>query len=38
MDLTVCHQQIEEKWKQLIIEVAEHEFSRNIEGIDLEDV
>ena len=37
MDLTVCHKQIEEKWRQQIIVVAEHEFS-NIEGIDLEDV
>ena len=37
MDLTVCHEQIEEKWRQQIIMVAEHEFS-NIEGIDLEDV
>ena len=35
MDLTVCHEQIEEKWRQQIIMVAEHEFS-NIEGIDLE--
>ena len=32
MDLTVCHKQIEEKWRQQIIVVAEHEFS-NIEGI-----
>ena len=37
MDLTACHKQIEEKWRQQIIVVAEHEFS-NIEGIDLEDV
>ena len=37
MDLTVCHKQIEEKWRQQIIVVAEPEFS-NIEGIDLEDV
>ena len=37
MDLTVRHKQIEEKWRQQIIVVAEHEFS-NIEGIDLEDV
>ena len=37
MDLTVCHKQIGEKWRQQIIVVAEHEFS-NIEGIDLEDV
>ena len=36
-DLTVCHKQIEEKWRQQIIVVVEHEFS-NIEGIDLEDV
>ena len=36
MDLTVCHKQIEEKWRQQIIVVAEHEFS-SIEGIDLED-
>ena len=35
MDLTVCHKQIEKKWRQQIIEVAEHEFT-NIEGIDLE--
>ena len=26
MDLTVCHKQIEEKWRQQIV-VAEHEFS-----------
>ena len=32
VDLTVCHKQIEEKWRQQIIAVAEHEFS-NIEGI-----
>ena len=37
MGLTVCHKQIEEKWRQQIIMAAEHEFS-NIEGIDLEDV
>ena len=37
MDLTVCHKQIEEKWRQQIIVVAEYECS-NIEGIDLEDV
>ena len=37
MDLTVSHKQIEEKWRQQIVLVAEHEFS-NIEGIDLEDV
>ena len=37
MDLTACHKQIEEKWRQQVIVVAEHEFS-NIEGIDLEDV
>ena len=37
MDLTVCRKQTEEKWRQLTIVVAEHEFS-NIEGIDLEDV
>ena len=37
MDLTVCHKQIEEKWRKNIIVVAEHEFS-SIEGIDLEDV
>ena len=46
MDLTVCHKQIEEKWRQQIIVVAEHEFN-NIEehefnniniNIDLEDV
>ena len=37
MDLTVCHKQIEEKWRQQIIVVVGHEFS-NIEGIDLEDV
>ena len=34
MDLTVCHKQIEEKWRQQIIMVVEHEFS----NIDLEDV
>ena len=37
MDLTVCHKQTKEKWRQQIIVVVEHEFS-NIEGIDLEDV
>ena len=37
MDLTVYHKQIEGKWRQQIIVVAEHEFS-NIEGVDLEDV
>ena len=37
MDLTVCHKQIEEKWRQQIIVVAEDEFS-NIKGIDLENV
>ena len=37
MDLTVCHKQVKEKWRQQIVVVAEHEF-RNIEGIDLEDV
>ena len=37
MDLTVCDKQIEEKWRQHIIVVAQHEFS-NIEGTDLEDV
>ena len=37
MDLTVCHKQIDEKWRQHIIVAAEHEFS-NIKGIDLEDV
>ena len=37
MDLTVCHEQIEEKWRQQIIMVAEHEFSP-IKGIDLEDI
>ena len=36
MDLTVCHKQIEEKWRQQITVVAEREFS-DIEGIDLED-
>ena len=33
--MNVCHNQIEEKWRQQIIVVTEHEFS-NIEGIDLE--
>ena len=37
MDLTVCHKQIEEKWRQQIIVVAEHEFS-NIEDIDFLDL
>ena len=37
MDLTVCHKQIEEKWRQQIIAVAQFE-SSNIEDIDLEDV
>ena len=32
---SVCHKQIEEKWRQQIIMVAKPEFS-NIEGIDLE--
>ena len=27
MDLTVCHKQIEEKWRQQIIVMAEHEFA-----------
>ena len=27
MDLTVCHKQIEEKWRQQIIVQVEHEFS-----------
>ena len=27
MDLSVCHKQIEEKWRQQIIVAAEHEFS-----------
>ena len=35
MDLAVCHKQIEEKWRQQIIVVAEHEFI-NIESINLE--
>ena len=37
IDLTVFDKQTEEKWRQHIIVVAEHEFS-SIEGIDLEDV
>ena len=32
-----CHKQIEEKWRQKIIVVGEHEFS-SMEEIDLEDV
>ena len=34
MDLTVCYKQVEKKWRQQIIVVAEHEFT-SIEGIDL---
>ena len=37
MDLTVCHKQIEEKWRQQITVVADRAFS-NIQGIDLEEV
>ena len=37
MDLTVCHKQIEEKWRRQIIVIAKHELS-TIEDIDLEDV
>ena len=36
MDLTVCHKQMEEKWTQQIIMVAEHEcYFSNIQGIEL---
>ena len=35
MDLTVCHKQIAEEWRQQIIVVAKHKFS-SIERIDLE--
>ena len=38
MDSAACHKLIEEKWRQQIIVVAEHEFSNIAEGIDLEDV
>ena len=34
MDLTVCHKQIAEEWRQQIIVVAKHKFSSN-EHIDL---
>ena len=34
MDLTVCHKQIAEEWRQQIIVVAKHKFSSN-ERIDL---
>ena len=29
MDLTVCHKQIAEEWRQQIIVVAKHKFSSN---------
>ena len=35
MDLTVCHKQIAEEWRQQIIVVAKNKFS-SIERIDLE--
>ena len=34
MDLTVCHKQIAEEWRQQIIVVAKHKFSSN-KRIDL---
>ena len=37
MDLTVCHKQIAEEWRQQIIVVAKHKFS-SIERIDLENI
>ena len=37
MDLTVCHKQIAEEWRQQIIVVAKHKFSSN-ERIDLENI
>ena len=35
MDLTVCHKQIAEEWRQQIIVVEKYKFS-SIERIDLE--
>ena len=37
MDLTVCHKQIAEEWRQQIIVVAKHKFS-SIERINLENI
>ena len=37
MDLTVCHKQIVEEWRQQIIVVAKHKFC-SIERIDLENI
>ena len=37
MDLTVCHKQIGEEWRQQIIVVAKREFS-SIERINLESI
>ena len=37
MDLTVCHKQIEEEWRQQIIVVSKHKFS-SIERINLENI
>ena len=37
MDLTVCHKQIVEEWRQQIIVVAKHKFSI-IKRIDLENI
>ena len=37
MDLTVCHKQIVEEWRQQIIVVAKHKFC-SIERNDLENI
>ena len=37
MDLTVCHKQIEEKWRQQIIAQAEHEFSNFTSSLRMSD-
>ena len=37
MDLTVCHKQIVEEWRQQIIVVVKHKFS-SIESINLENI
>ena len=37
IDLTVCHKQIVEEWRQQIIVVAKHKFS-SIKHIDLENI
>ena len=37
MDLTVCHKQIAQEWRQQIIVVAKHKFS-SIGRIDLENI